>query len=76
MDHNYKSTAQHHGLEINKVAGDDLRVFPIENARSRFAAVYILLHSVLLVSYGWLLHQKTVSPLCIAIPRFHTIPRH
>ncbi|PQE21264.1 hypothetical protein CJF32_00006396 [Rutstroemia sp. NJR-2017a WRK4] len=59
MDHNYRSTAQNYGLEINKVAGDDLRAFPIEEARSRFAVIYILLHSVLLVGYGWLLHQKT-----------------
>ena len=62
MDHNYRSTAQNYGLEINKVAGDDLRAFPIEEARSRFAVIYILLNSVLLVGYGWLLHQKTVSP--------------
>ncbi|PQE24425.1 Major facilitator superfamily domain general substrate transporter protein [Rutstroemia sp. NJR-2017a BBW] len=59
MDHNYRSTAQNYGLEVNKVAGDDLRAFPIEEARSRFAVIYILLHSVLLVGYGWLLHQKT-----------------
>jgi hypothetical protein len=60
MDFNYRATAKKIGFKIDKVAGDDLRQFPIERARSRFAIVYVLLHTACVVGYGWALHQRTV----------------
>ncbi|KAE9364784.1 putative major facilitator superfamily transporter [Stipitochalara longipes BDJ] len=58
MDFNYRFMAKTIGFKIDKVAGDDLRKFPIERARSRFVVVYVLLHTACLVGYGWSLHQK------------------
>jgi hypothetical protein len=60
MDFNYRATAKQVGFTIDKIAGDDLRSFPIERARSRFAVVYVFLHTVFLLGYGWALHQRTV----------------
>jgi hypothetical protein len=60
MDFNYRVTAKTIGFKIDKVAGDDLRKFPIERARSRFIVAYMLLHTACLVGYGWSLHQKIV----------------
>jgi hypothetical protein len=60
MDFNYKATAKIIGFKIDKVAGDDLRKFPIERARSRFVIIYVLLHTACLAGYGWSLHQKIV----------------
>lgn len=60
MDFNYRTTAQNAGFKIDKVAGDDLRHFPIEQARTRFVLVYIILHTLCLIAYGWTLHRKVV----------------
>jgi hypothetical protein len=60
MDFNYRVTAKHIRLKINRVAGDGLKTFPIERARSRFATIYVVLHTACLVAYGWALNQKIV----------------
>jgi len=60
MDFNYRATAKIIGFKIDKAAGDDLRKFPIERARSRFVVVYVLLHTACLAGYGWSLPEKIV----------------
>ena len=53
MDRNYKITAKQSGFTINRVSGDDMNCFPIENARSR-GSWYLLAISILaLGGYGW-----------------------
>lgn len=53
MDLNYRRTARDINFTIDNIAGDDIRVFPIERARTRFAHPLILLDTFLLVAYGW-----------------------
>ena len=53
LDHNYHRTASAIGFIINTTSGDNLIDFPIEKARTRFSLVFIPLHAVLLVGYGW-----------------------
>jgi hypothetical protein len=63
IDRDYRIVAQSHGLPINKVSGDDLLHFPIEEARLRsvFLPNFVALASV--VTYGWLVHYHVVSVL-------------
>jgi MFS family permease len=53
MDWNYKSTAKKAGFTINKVKGDDLTKFPIEEARSRWSDVLIIVEMCATIGYGW-----------------------
>ncbi|KAJ4319202.1 hypothetical protein N0V84_006484 [Fusarium piperis] len=61
IDHDYRVVARAHGLPINKVSGDDLLRFPIEQARIRsvFLPTFCAFASVL--AYGWLVDKDTVS---------------
>jgi multidrug resistance protein len=58
LDINYRVVAKQVGFTINKVSGDDLRAFPIERARTRFAFYLVAICTVLLVGYGWALEQR------------------
>lgn len=58
LDINYRVVAKQIGFTINKVSGDDLRTFPIERARTRFAFYLVAICTALLVGYGWALEQE------------------
>ncbi|MCJ1351613.1 MAG: hypothetical protein MMC33_001597 [Icmadophila ericetorum] len=64
MDWNYKSTAKAICFEIDKVQGDDLNTFPIEQARVRFSEIIILLRAASVIAYGWTLQQR----IHVAVP--------
>ncbi|KAK8040704.1 Major facilitator superfamily transporter [Apiospora marii] len=57
IDRDYRIVAQSHGLPINKVSGDDLLHFPIEEARLRSVFLPILVALISVVTYGWLVHH-------------------
>lgn len=61
MDFNYKIFAKKTNFEIDHVRGDDLRYFRIEEARTRFTILYVLLHSGCIMGYGWSLQKNVVS---------------
>lgn len=58
MDHNYRVTARKHNRSIDRVAGDDLREFPIELARSRGTYYLLLISTGTLVAYGWMVYYE------------------
>jgi MFS family permease len=53
MDYNYRLTAKKIGWTVDKVAGDNLRNFPIEQARSRGSYWLLLISTATLTGYGW-----------------------
>ncbi|KAK7917293.1 hypothetical protein PG985_010901 [Apiospora marii] len=57
IDRDYRIVAQSHGLPINKVSGDDLLHFPVEEARLRSVFLPTLVALVSVVTYGWLVHH-------------------
>lgn len=57
MDHNYKVTAQKIGWTVNKVSGDNLDTFPIERARSRGSYWLLIISTLTLVGYGWVVSR-------------------
>lgn len=61
IDRDYRVVAKAHGLPINKVAGDDLLHFPIEEARMRNVFIPTLLALFAVLAYGWLVDKHTVS---------------
>jgi MFS family permease len=61
MNRDYKIVAIRHNFPIDHVAGDDLRRFPIEEARLRSIFIPTLLACVTMVGYGWSTHAKTVK---------------
>lgn len=60
IDRDYRVTAERHGLSINKVSGDDLLEFPIEEARIRSVFIPTVLSLVGVVAYGWLVEKRAV----------------
>lgn len=58
--------ARAHGLPIDKVSGDGLLYFPIEEARMRSVFIPTLLASAAVVTYGWLVDKMVVSILQVA----------
>lgn len=68
IDHDYRVVAKAYGLPINKVAGDDLLHFPIEEARMRsvFIPTFLALFAVL--AYGWLVDKHMVSWIIGMLP--------
>ncbi|KPM45975.1 hypothetical protein AK830_g723 [Neonectria ditissima] len=73
IDHDYRVVAKSHKLPIDKVSGDDLLQFPIEEARlkSVFIPTFFAFGSVL--TYGWLVHKQIhlAGPLiCLFIAGF------
>jgi hypothetical protein len=69
MDWNYKAVALKAGLSVDRVAGDDMRTFPIERARSRGAIILFSLFLPLLVGLGWSIHA-TAHPSIPLILQF------
>ena len=67
MDHNYKYTAAKIGFTIDKVAGDDLATFPIEQARSRGCAYLLAMSCGVMFGYGWSMarHAHVAIPLIL-----------
>jgi MFS family permease len=66
MDYNYRVTAKKIGWTVDKVAGDSLRHFPIERARSRGSYWLLLISTATLIGYGWAVKTQTqVSVLLI-----------
>lgn len=67
MDRNYKHTASKIGFKVDKVAGDDLTTFPIEQARSHGCGYLLVLSIVIMVGYGWSIacHAPVVVPLIL-----------
>lgn len=61
IDYDYRMVARAHGLPIDKVSGDGLLYFPIEEARMRSVFIPTLLASAAVVTYGWLV-DKMVHP--------------
>lgn len=71
IDHDYRKTAQLHGLSIDRIRGDDLRNFPIEEARLRsvFAPLAVAVASVM--SFGWTLEKNAVCLFVRSKNNFH-----
>ena len=67
LDINYCRTAKDVGFTINKISGDDLRKFPIERARTRFAYFLILFDTVALSGYGWTCQRRVHIALPIVL---------
>ncbi|KAM5356572.1 hypothetical protein ACJ41O_003218 [Fusarium nematophilum] len=57
IDHDYRVVAAAHGLPIDRVSGDDLLQFPIEEARMRSAFTPTLGAFASILVYGWLVDQ-------------------
>lgn len=64
IDRDYRIVAKSHKLPIDKVSGDDLLHFPIEEARLRSVFLPTLGALVSVVSYGWLVDHR----ICMAAP--------
>jgi predicted MFS family arabinose efflux permease len=60
IDHDYRVVAKAYGLSIDKVAGDDLLNFPIEEARMRSIFVPTFITFIAVVIYGWLVEKRLV----------------
>ncbi|KAL8912457.1 MAG: hypothetical protein Q9171_002550 [Xanthocarpia ochracea] len=61
LDHDYQKTAKKYDIEVNRPSGDDISIFPIEEARLRSSWVPALISIVAVVGYGWALQRKTVK---------------
>jgi MFS family permease len=53
MDHNYRITARKIGHTVDKVSGDDLKHFPIEQARARGTPILLAISTATVIGYGW-----------------------
>jgi MFS family permease len=58
MDQNYKHVAQKAGFAIDKVRGDDMARFPIEQARSRWSVTIVVVSMFFVVGYGWAVERR------------------
>ncbi|KAI1111482.1 chloramphenicol resistance protein [Nemania sp. NC0429] len=58
MNYNYRRQAQKIGHRVDTVNGDDLRRFPIEQARTRSMVLLNVAHLATLAAYGWLLQKR------------------
>lgn len=69
VDRNYAKTARKCNTDIDRKRGDDLKDFPIENARYRNCLYFISLEVALVVGYGWVV-QSHVHPSVPLIMQF------
>lgn len=60
LDWNYRKVAQKYGLPVDSATGDDIKAFPIEEARTRIAWILVGICTVLLIGYGWALEERAV----------------
>ncbi|KAI1145959.1 chloramphenicol resistance protein [Nemania diffusa] len=58
MNYNYRRKAREIGHCIDRANGDDLRKFPIEQARTRSMIFLNIAHLITLAAYGWLLQKR------------------
>lgn len=67
IDRNYKSKAGKIGFTVDKVKGDDLAKFPIEEVRFRWAGILNTLCLCAMVGYGWSIdrHVHVAVPLIL-----------
>ncbi|TIC99055.1 Quinidine resistance protein 1 [Colletotrichum higginsianum] len=67
LDWNYRRIARKIGFTIDRRRGDDLRKFPIEEARLQPVYPAVAVGLVALVAYGWVLHIETsvAAPLVL-----------
>ncbi|KAK8058729.1 Itaconate transport protein [Apiospora phragmitis] len=61
IDRDYRIVAQSHGLPIDKVSGDNLLHFPVEEARLRSVLLPTLVALVSVVAYGWLVDRHVIN---------------
>ncbi|PGH18221.1 hypothetical protein AJ79_00559 [Helicocarpus griseus UAMH5409] len=67
IDRDYRKTADLHGLPIDRVRGDDLRNFPIEEERLRSVFIPLVATVLSVISFGWVVEKKApiTAPLVI-----------
>ncbi|TQN68733.1 Itaconate transport protein [Colletotrichum shisoi] len=67
LDWNYRRIARKIGFTIDRRRGDDLRKFPIEEARLQPVYPAVAVGLIALVAYGWVLHIETsvAAPLVL-----------
>jgi MFS family permease len=70
MDWNYKVTAKEAGLPIDRVGGDDMRIFPIERARSRGSYLILSVFAFGFIGYGWAV-QRRAHPAVALMLQFY-----
>ncbi|KAJ4291619.1 hypothetical protein N0V90_009514 [Kalmusia sp. IMI 367209] len=58
MDWNYRRLAKKGGFSIDKKRGDDLRDFPLEEARLYVAIPMLVIGTAVILCYGWILHVE------------------
>ena len=73
MDRNYAITARKIGHEIDRVAGDGLRAFPIERARVRSCWYLLGLSMCAWVGYGWALERHTHVSVPLLLQFMHGV---
>ena len=56
-NYDYEQTAKAHGLSIDKVKGDAIKDFPMEEARLRSVVYYSFVSSSCTLGYGWALNS-------------------
>jgi hypothetical protein len=61
IDRDYRKTAESHNLPIDRIRGDDLRTFPIEQARLRSVFVPLIAAVLSVIGFGWALENHTVG---------------
>ncbi|KAL8857268.1 MAG: hypothetical protein Q9178_006194 [Gyalolechia marmorata] len=78
LDHDYQKTAKKYDIEVNRPSGDDMSIFPIEEARLRSSWVFALISVVAVVGYGWALQRETVKvfPVGCASKRRANVQQH
>lgn len=59
LDRNYRAVAARAGLAVDCERGDDVAVFPIEEARSRGSVRVLGVGMGVVVGYGWLVERGT-----------------
>jgi multidrug resistance protein len=58
MDWNYRRLAKKGGFRIDKKRGDDLRNFPLEEARLYVAIPMLIIGTLVILCYGWVLQVE------------------
>ncbi|KAF2437894.1 MFS general substrate transporter [Karstenula rhodostoma CBS 690.94] len=58
LDWNYRRLAKKTGLRIDKKRGEDLRDFPLERARLHIAFPMLVIGTLVILCYGWVLQVE------------------
>jgi hypothetical protein len=59
LDYDYRATARKESIAVNNVAGDDIRHFPIERARTRSLWYFIFIGMFSTISFGWTIQARS-----------------